>query len=79
VVFSLGVYKIVSCRDSKKLEKTKYCLLAPIAVEILVCRGSANKIVTESGTNADKKVKTFCSKKYLCQLKDSPYKAYKDI
>jgi hypothetical protein len=37
------------------LKKQKYLPLAPIAVEILLCRCSAQKIVTESGTNADKK------------------------
>ncbi|PJJ07076.1 hypothetical protein CLU83_0217 [Flavobacterium sp. 1] len=31
-------------------KKAKYLLLAPIAVKILVSRGSAHKIETESGT-----------------------------
>jgi hypothetical protein len=31
-------------------KKAKCCLLAPIAVEILVAGGSGNKIETESGT-----------------------------
>jgi hypothetical protein len=33
-------------------EKAKYLSLAPIEVEILVCRGSAQKIEANSGTNA---------------------------
>jgi hypothetical protein len=36
-------------------KKAKYFPLAPIEVEILLCRGSAQKIETYSGTNADKK------------------------
>jgi hypothetical protein len=32
-------------------KKEKYLLLAPIAVKILISRGSAYKIETESGTN----------------------------
>ncbi|PZX93462.1 hypothetical protein DOS84_11420 [Flavobacterium aquariorum] len=43
-------------------KKAKYLLLAPIVVEILVCRCSAYKIVTDGGTNADKKAKCFCSR-----------------
>jgi hypothetical protein len=31
-------------------KKVKYLPLAPIEVEILVCRGSAHKIETDSGT-----------------------------
>jgi hypothetical protein len=33
-------------------EKAKYLSLAPIEVEILLCRGSAQKIAMDSGTNA---------------------------
>ena len=36
-------------------KKAKSCLLAPIEVEILMSRGSAYKIVTESGTVFPKK------------------------
>jgi hypothetical protein len=36
-------------------KKAKSCLLAPIEVEILMSRGSAYKIVTESGTMLAKK------------------------
>ena len=32
-------------------KEVKSLPLAPIAVEILVCRGSAHKIATDSGTN----------------------------
>ncbi|PJJ06951.1 hypothetical protein CLU83_0072 [Flavobacterium sp. 1] len=38
---------IVFLNDGKK---AKYLLLAPIAVKILVNRGSVHKIVTESGS-----------------------------
>jgi hypothetical protein len=38
--------------DSKK---AKYHPLAPIAVEILLCRGSAQKIETESGKTSFQK------------------------
>ena len=37
-------------------KKAKSLSLAPIAVKILINRGSAYKIVTESGTNADKRL-----------------------
>jgi hypothetical protein len=43
-------------------KKAKYFLLAPIAVEILLCRGSAQKIETDSGIMFPKKAKYFCSK-----------------
>jgi len=43
-------------------KKADCCLLAPIAVEILVCRGSAHKITTKSGTNLSEKRQFFCSK-----------------
>jgi hypothetical protein len=43
-------------------KKAKYSLLAPIEVKILMSRGSAYKIVTESGTVLAKKAKYFCSK-----------------
>jgi hypothetical protein len=36
-------------------------LLAPISVEILISRGSAYKIVTESGTMFPKNAQYFCS------------------
>jgi hypothetical protein len=36
--------------------------LAPIEVEILLCRGSAQKIETESGTMLPKNAPSFCSK-----------------
>jgi hypothetical protein len=39
-------------RDDDK--NPKYLPLAPIVVKILLCRGSAQKIVTDSGTNAPK-------------------------
>jgi hypothetical protein len=34
-------------------KKVKYLALALIEMEILLCRGSAQKIETESGTTAD--------------------------
>jgi hypothetical protein len=43
-------------------KKAKHSLLAPIEVKILMSRGSAYKIVTESGTMFAKKAKCFCSK-----------------
>jgi hypothetical protein len=37
-------------------KKAKYLFLAPIAVEILMSRGSAHKIAADSETNAVKKL-----------------------
>jgi hypothetical protein len=44
-------------------KKAKSFSLAPSEVEILISRGSAYKIVTESGTIYPEKTKSFCSKK----------------
>jgi hypothetical protein len=44
-------------------KKQKSLSLAPIEVEILMCRGSAHKIVTNSGTMFPENAKSFCSKK----------------
>jgi hypothetical protein len=49
-------------RKEEGFKNAKFLSLAPIAVEILVSRCSARKIVTDSGTDADKNDKTFCSK-----------------
>jgi hypothetical protein len=43
-------------------KKAKSFSLAPIEVEILISRGSAYKIVAESGTIIPKNAKSFCSK-----------------
>jgi hypothetical protein len=43
-------------------KKSKSLPLAPIVVEILVSRGSAYKIATESGTILPENAKSFCSK-----------------
>ncbi|MDP5201445.1 hypothetical protein [Flavobacterium sp. DG2-3] len=53
--------------------KTKTSKLAPIEVEILLCRGSAQKIETDSGTRLLLKTKISASKNQLdnlemCQL-----------
>lgn len=45
------------------LKRQKSCLLAPIAVKILMTRGSGHKIVTESGTHLPEKAQSFCSQK----------------
>jgi hypothetical protein len=50
-------------------KKIKYLPLAPIAVEILVSRGSAYKIETESGTIFTKRPNLSASKNYNRMLK----------
>ena len=47
------------------IKKTKSQLLAPIAVKILVCRGSAHKIETESGTISPKMPNLSATEFYL--------------
>jgi hypothetical protein len=43
-------------------KNAKSFLLAPIAAEILMTRGSGHKIATESGTILAEKAQSFCSK-----------------
>jgi len=45
----VGIFYVQSKKPINS-KKAKSFSLAPIAVEILLCRGSAQKIVTESGT-----------------------------
>jgi hypothetical protein len=54
--------------DGWGLKKAKYLTLAPIAVEILVSRGSARKIAMDSGTNADKNALFFLLQNQLIEL-----------
>ena len=54
-----SIISIFFLNDSKN---TKYQLLAPIEVKILLCRGSAQKIAMESGTIFPENAKSFCSK-----------------
>jgi hypothetical protein len=49
-------------------KKVKYFPLAPIAMEILISRGSAYKIVTKSGNNVGKKGQIFLLPKQLIEL-----------
>jgi len=53
---------------AQRRKKAKSLPLAPIEVEILISRGSAYKIATESGTNAGKKAQSFRSKKTIVKL-----------
>jgi hypothetical protein len=48
-------FHIMPFKKYKIHKKAKSHPLAPIAVEILVCRGSAHKIATDSGTINPKK------------------------
>ena len=41
--------------DDRRNKKNGFNPLAPIAVEILLCRGSAQKIETDSGKKLQKK------------------------
>jgi hypothetical protein len=51
------------------VKKAKYLSLAPIAVGILVSRGSAYKIITESGTKFPENAQSFCSQKKIIEFR----------
>jgi len=52
-------------RFSYQTGKAKSPPLAPVEVEILLCRGSAQKIAAENGTILTENAKSFCSKKKI--------------
>ena len=50
-ISNLNLSSIISIFFLNDSKNTKYQPLAPIAVKILLCRGSAQKIEMESGNN----------------------------
>lgn len=61
--FSLGLNVIIAVFPFlDNFKNAIYLSLAPIIVEILMCRRSAYEIETDSGTNGDQYAKSFCSK-----------------